>query len=66
MRFGDQKIFQITGEVSEVSETVEFTEDDVKIVSEQSGATIEESRKTLELMDGDLAKAILQLKSKKG
>lgn len=67
MKMGRQRIFQITGEVSEaLVETPEFDEEDVKIVAEQSGATLEEARRALKLTEGDLAKAILNLKSRKG
>lgn len=66
MRMGGQRIFQITGEVTEAPmETTEFDEEDVKIVAEQSGATLEEARKALKLTRGDLAKAILSLKSQR-
>ncbi len=64
MKVGDQRIYQITGEVVEVSaETLDLTEDDVKIVAEQSGTTLEEAGQALKVTGGDLAKAILHLKS---
>ncbi|MGC8960829.1 MAG: nascent polypeptide-associated complex protein [Candidatus Bathyarchaeia archaeon] len=72
MRVGGQRIFQITGEVSEapvkapeLEELEELDEEDVEIVAEQSGATMEEAREALRLAGGDLAKAILSLKSRK-
>jgi len=37
----------------------------VEIVAEQSGATLEEAREALRLTGGDLAKAILNLKSQR-
>ncbi|MEM2122769.1 MAG: nascent polypeptide-associated complex protein, partial [Candidatus Bathyarchaeia archaeon] len=66
MKVGGQRIFQITGEVSEAPvEIPEFDEEDIGIVAEQSGATLEEAREALRLAGGDLAKAILNLKSRR-
>ncbi|MEM3072613.1 MAG: ubiquitin, partial [Candidatus Bathyarchaeia archaeon] len=38
-------------------------EEDVKLVAEQTGRTMEEARRTLQETGGDLAKAILKLQS---
>ncbi|MEM3607378.1 MAG: nascent polypeptide-associated complex protein [Candidatus Bathyarchaeia archaeon] len=66
MRVGGQRIFQITGEVSEApAEALELDEGDVEIVAERSGVTMEEAREALRLAGGDLAKAILSLKSRR-
>jgi nascent polypeptide-associated complex subunit alpha len=70
MKVGGQQIFQVTGEVSEAPveapvEAPEFDEEAVEIVAEQSGATLEEAREALRLTGGDLAKAILNLKSQR-
>ncbi len=54
---------QITGKIEE---ELNITEDDVNTVAEQGGVTKEEARGALENNGGDLAKAILELKSRKG
>ena len=66
MEMQGQKIFQVTG--GEISEkTVEHEsvvrEEDVKLVADQAGSSLEEARKALEECEGDLAKAILMLQS---
>lgn len=40
-------------------------EEDVKLVAEQAGVSLEEAKKALEAAGGDLAQAILSLKEKK-
>lgn len=58
-----QDTFQIIGEVSE--QCIEkFSEDDVKMVMDQTGASHAEARKALE-QTGDLAEAIIKIKPKK-
>ena len=65
-----QKIFQVTGErVTErvvEKEAVEITipEEDVRLVADQTGRSIEEAKRALEETEGDLAKAILLLQTK--
>jgi nascent polypeptide-associated complex subunit alpha len=62
-----QKIFQITG--GKITEKVVerkpsgVAEEDVKLVADQTGKSIEEARRALEDSGGDLAKAILLLQS---
>jgi nascent polypeptide-associated complex subunit alpha len=56
-----QETLQITGDIEEVSKE-NFKEEDVKMVSEQTGKGEDEARNALEKNDGDLAKAILDLK----
>lgn len=61
-----QKIFQVTGgEVEEkaLEKRLTIPEEDVLLVAEQTGKTLEEARKALEETEGDLAKAILLLQS---
>ena len=68
-----QKIFQVIGgKVTERSPEqttassapqVTVSEEDVKLVADQTGKSIEEARNALEECDGDLAKAILLLQS---
>jgi nascent polypeptide-associated complex subunit alpha len=64
-----QKIFQVAG--GKVTEKVSEREapkfvvsvEDVKLVADQTGKSIDEARKALEECEGDLAKAILLLQS---
>ena len=63
-----QKIFQVTGEVSEralEAQTTKVTvpEEDAQLVSDQTGKNIEEAKRALEESNGDLAKAILLLQT---
>jgi len=53
------KSFQITGDAEEE----EFSEEDIKLVSEQTGKSIEEAKKALEKTK-DIAEAIIMLKEK--
>lgn len=66
-----QKIFQITGgKISEkTAERKEpavaaMPEEDVRLVADQTGKSLEEAKKALEECGGDLAKAILLLQSR--
>lgn len=65
-----QKIYQITGgkiseKGAERKETaVAMPEEDVRLVADQTGKSLEEAKKALEECGGDLAKAILLLQSK--
>jgi nascent polypeptide-associated complex subunit alpha len=62
-----QKIFQVAGgKVSEKAperKVPTVPEEDVRLVADQTGKSIEEARKALEESGGDLAKAILLLQS---
>ena len=62
-----QKIFQVTGQMSERSlETkaaVTIPEEDVQLVADQTGKSLEDAQRALESSDGDLAKAILLLQT---
>ncbi len=65
---GGQKIFQVTGEVNERAlETQEakvtIPEEDVQLVADQTGKSMEDAKRALEASDGDLAKAILLLQT---
>lgn len=73
LQVGDEKVYQIIGgEVSEQKPKVgeekvtiyEPTQDDITIVALQAGVSEEEARRVLIEVGGDLAKAILLLKSK--
>jgi nascent polypeptide-associated complex subunit alpha len=62
-----QRVFQVTGgKISEkaVERKLVIPEEDVRLVADQTGKSVEEARKALEECDGDLAKAILLLQSK--
>ncbi|MEM3442446.1 MAG: nascent polypeptide-associated complex protein [Candidatus Bathyarchaeia archaeon] len=62
-----QKIFQVTGgKISEktLERKLTIPEEDVRLVADQTGKSLEEARKALEECDGDLAKAILLLQTK--
>lgn len=64
-----QKIFQIIGgkvnERAPENKSSQFlvSEEDAKLVSDQTGKSIEEAKNALEECEGDLAKAILLLQS---
>lgn len=60
INMGGQESFQITGEIEERSKN-KFSEDDLKIIIEQTGCTKEEAAKALE-ETGDIAEAILKIK----
>jgi len=74
MEVGGQKVFQITGRISEkavekteeVVEKPEISEDDVMLLASQTGVTVEEARKALEESGGNLASALVILKSRRG
>lgn len=57
-----QESLQITGNIEE-RELEKFTEEDVKTIMDQVKCSKEEAREALEDSDGDLAAAILALKS---
>lgn len=62
-----QKIFQVTG--GKITEKIAerkpsgVAEEDVRLVADQTGSSLEKARKALEECQGDLAKAILLLQS---
>lgn len=62
-----QKIFQVTGgkitEKATERKIAGLAEEDVRLVADQTGKTVEQARKALEECSGDLAKAILLLQS---
>jgi len=61
-----QKIYQVTGgKITEktLERKLTIPEEDVRLVADQTGKSIEEAKKALEECDGDLAKAILLLQS---
>jgi nascent polypeptide-associated complex subunit alpha len=62
-----QKIFQVAGgqttEKTAERKPLTIGEEDVRLVADQTGKSLEEARKALEEAEGDLAKAILLLQS---
>ena len=65
-----QKIFQVTGEriteraVEKEVAGITIPEEDVRLVADQTGKSMEEAKRALEESEGDLAKAILLLQTK--
>ena len=65
-----QKVFQVTGgKISERALATEegklmIPEEDVRLVADQTGKSVEEAKQALEASGGDLAKAILLLQTK--
>jgi len=58
-----QSMFQVSGgTVKEAERGAEPAEEDVKLVAEQTGKSLDEARKALQETSGDLAKAIVKLK----
>lgn len=66
-----QRIFQVTGgkitekeiEVEKVKKKVAIPEEDIRLVADQTGKSMEEARRVLEETEGDLARAILLLQT---
>ena len=61
-----QKIFQVTGErVTEkaIKKVMSIPEEDIRLVVDQTGKSVEEAKRALEETEGDLAKAILLLQT---
>jgi len=71
VNMGGQDTFQIAGEVSErearteSGEAAGASEEDIQVVMQRTGATEAEARQALEESDGDLAQAIIKLKTEK-
>lgn len=67
---GSEPIYQIIGTpeeqpLEEEPEEVEIPEEDVQLVAAQAGVTPEEAKEALKETGGDLAEAIMLLKSRK-
>ena len=61
-----QKIFQVTGKrITEktLERDISVPEEDIQLVADQTGNSLEEAKRALEETQGDLAKAILLLRS---
>ncbi|MEM1690103.1 MAG: nascent polypeptide-associated complex protein [Thermofilaceae archaeon] len=65
-----ERMYQVTGrEVEKPREEqviLEFSEEDVKLVAEQAGVSMDEARNALKETGGDLAQAIILLQTRKG
>jgi len=65
VKAGGQETFQITGEISERAAAAEpkekFSDEDAKLVAQQSGASLEDARIALEETN-DIVEAIMRLK----
>lgn len=65
-----ERMYQVTGrEVEKPREEqviLEFSEEDVKLVAEQAGVSMDEARNALKETGGDLAQAIILLQARKG
>ena len=59
-----QETFQVSGIIDErpLSSEPEISEEDIKTVAEQTGASDKEAKLAIEKNNGDLAKAIMDLK----
>ncbi|MGB9806014.1 MAG: nascent polypeptide-associated complex protein [Thermoproteota archaeon] len=64
----EQSMYQIVGEEveegSEEKEGYEPSEEDILLVAQQTGKSVEEAKSALKMTNGDLAQAIMMLKSK--
>lgn len=64
MKIGGQDAFQVSGEITEEGggdDTIEVTEDDIKLIMEKTGKTRQEVLDALAETNGDIAEAILKL-----
>jgi len=67
LKLRGQQIFQITGEnivERQTEKKIEIPEEDIRLVADQTGKSMEEAKKALEESGGDLAKAILLLQTR--
>ena len=63
MSMKGNRSFQIVGEViTEEKSSVKIEDDDIELVSKETGVSTEEAKMELEKEKGDIAKAILNLK----
>ena len=68
MRVKGQDMIYVTGVLEEAEEEEEapsFTEEDVQLVANQAGVSLDEARNALKSTNGDLAQAIMLLETKK-
>nr|MDO8044091.1 nascent polypeptide-associated complex protein [Candidatus Baldrarchaeota archaeon] len=69
MKVGGQDLYQVLGQTErraiDEEKELEIPMEDIQLVAAQAGVTIDEAKKALEQTGGDLAQAILLLKSSK-
>ncbi|MCS3924331.1 nascent polypeptide-associated complex protein [Methanosalsum natronophilum] len=53
--------YQIVGKPKEIQREIEIPEDDIRLVTEQTGKSHEEAHEALKEANGDLAEAIMKL-----
>jgi nascent polypeptide-associated complex subunit alpha len=63
-----QKIFQVTGQVTEralegQAAVLNIPEEDIQLVADQTGKSMEDAKRALQESEGDLARAILLLQT---
>ena len=56
-----QETFQITGDISEESAELEFSEEDINTIVEKTNCSKEKAKETLEKNEGDIAQTIMDL-----
>ncbi len=61
VNMGGQETYQVVGDAEERDTGI--SEEDVRMVSEKTGVTEDQARQALEGSNGDLAEAIMKLKS---
>ena len=63
---GRERVFQVAGgEITEKVLKMAFPDEDAQLVAQQAGVSLEEAREALRATEGDLARAIILLKSRK-
>lgn len=73
MEIGGQRVFQVVGNVSErkiegaegVTEEPKVSEEDALLLASQTGVSIEEAREALKKTGGNLAEALMLLRSRR-
>ena len=62
-----QESFQVSGEIEEakIDKTPEINDEDIEMVMMQTGCTKEEAKAAIEICEGDLAEAIIELNAAK-
>jgi nascent polypeptide-associated complex subunit alpha len=62
-----QESFQVSGEIEEakIDKTPEINDEDIEMVIAQTGCTRDEAKAAIEICEGDLAEAIIELNAAK-
>ncbi len=62
-----QETFQVSGQIeeAEIDKTPDISEEDVEMVMTQTNCTKEEAKAAIEICEGDLAQAIIELSNAK-